>query len=173
MAGPKADLEGPEAGLRRAAHAIAGTGVAVLLLQAGAIVLDAGARWLAGKPLYGMEDVNGLLIAVTVASFLPALFLERGNVTIDLLGRQLRPRAARALDLFGQIAALVFILGLAWQYGAYAAALGPRHTVILELPKAPAAWAVTGLLVLTVLMQLAVVASGVARLRAARTGAGG
>jgi len=168
MPDPRAETERVEPALRRVAHAIAGTGVAVLLLQAASIVLDAAARWLLATPLYGMEDVNGLLIPITVASFLPALFLEGGNVTIDLLGRSLGPRLSARLDLFGQAAALLFIAGLAWQYGAYAADLGPHHSVILELPKAPAAWAVTAFLAVTAGVQLAVVAASAARLRAGR-----
>jgi len=155
-----------EAGLRRLARVVAGIGVAVLLLQAATIVLDAGARWLLGAPLHGMEDVNSLVIGATIASFLPALFMERGNITIMLLGRALGPRASAWLDLFGQVLALAFILLLAWQYIDYAADLGPRHSVILKLPKQPAAWAAALLVALAGVMQLAVVVT--AALHAAR-----
>jgi len=158
MTARRADLDGIESTLRRFARAVAAVGVAVLLLQAVSIVLDAGARWLLDTPLRGMEDVNSLVIGVTVASFLPALFMERGNITITLLGRALGPRVSAWFDVFGQILAFVFIGLLAWQYGDYAAELGARHSVILELPKKPAAWAATLLIGLAALMQLAVVA---------------
>lgn len=153
MQNEQSTLDRVDAGLRRAASRLAGLGVALLLVQAFAIVLDALTRWLFSTPIHGMEDVNGLLIAVTVVSFLPALFMERGNVTITLLGRALGPRAARFLDAFGQVLAFVFIALVAWQYGDYAANLNDWHTVIIELPKAPAAWAATLLLCLTAALQ--------------------
>lgn len=146
-------IETLDAGLRRATATLAGIGVALLLVQAFAIVIDALARWLFSMPIHGMEDVNGLLIAVTVVSFLPALFMERGNVTITLLGRMVGPRISRLLDAFGQVLAFVFIALVAWQYGEYAATLNGWHTVIIELPKAPAAWAATALLCLAALVQ--------------------
>lgn len=161
-----------DARLRRIAHGLAALGVGVLLVQAFSIVLDAAARWLIATPLYGMEDVNTLLIGVTVASFLPALFMERGNVTIDILGRSLGPAAGARLDAFGQALAFVFIAGLAWQYGDYAADLDTRHSVILELPKRPAAWAATGFIALAAGFQAIVVAVSFARLRSSARKAG-
>lgn len=160
-----AEIDRLHARLRRLAQAIAAIGVGVLLLQAFAIVLDAASRWLFSTPLYGMEDVNTLLIGATVTSFLPALFMERGNVTIDILGRSLSPYARTLLDLFGQLLAFVFIAGLAWQYADYATDLDARHSVILELPKRPAAWASAALIALAAVLQAVVVAVSFARLK--------
>jgi len=160
-----ADIARLDARLRRMAHALAALGVGVLLAQAFSIVLDAASRWLFATPLHGMEDVNALLIGVTVASFLPALFMERGNVTIDILGRSLSPVARARLDLFGQLLAFVFIAGLAWQYGDYAAALDARHSVILELPKRPAAWAATAFIAIAAVFQAVVVVATAAGCR--------
>lgn len=160
-----AEIDRLDVRLRRLAHVIAAIGVGVLLMQAFAIVLDAASRWLFATPLYGMEDVNSLLIGVTVASFLPALFMERGNVTIDILGRSLGVAARARFDAFGQLLAFVFIAGLAWQYGDYAADLDGRHSVILELPKRPAAWGAAVFIAVAALFQAVVVFATAARLR--------
>jgi len=149
--------------LRHAAHLFAAGGVAVLLLQAFSIVLDATVRWLFDRPLHGMDDANSIVIAITITSFLPALFMDRGNVTITLLGRMLGPRISAWMDVFGQTLALAFIAIVAWQYGAYAVDLHGQHTVIIELPKKPAAWLAAGSISLTALLQCMVVFVTVAR----------
>lgn len=143
--------------LRKIGHILAAIGATLLLLQASSIVLDATVRWLFNRPLHGMEDVNSIVIAVTVSCFLPALFMERGNVTITLLGRMLGPRLSAWLDMFGQTLALAFIAIVAWQYGTYAADLTGHHTIIIELPKQPSAWVATGFISLAALLQCMVV----------------
>lgn len=154
-----------ESKLAGATRMLATAGVALLLVQAFAIVVDALARAVAGAPIHGLDDLNRLLIPVTVTSLLPSLFAGRGNISVDLLGRALGERAGARLEVFGQSLALVFIAVLAWHYGLWAAALGERHTVIVEWPLAPAAWIATGFLALTVLVQAAVVVGRLAALR--------
>jgi len=167
-----AEIERLDARLRGIARGLAALGVGVLLIQAFAIVLDATARWLIATPLYGMEDVNALLIGVTVSSFLPALFMERGNVTIDILGRSLGDAARARLELLGQLLAFVFITVLAWQYGDYAADLDARHSVILELPKRPAAWAAAVFIAIAAVFQAVVVVATAAKLGRGRNRTG-
>jgi TRAP-type C4-dicarboxylate transport system permease small subunit len=156
VAARAADLARIDGRLRRAAHLLAIAGVVVLLLQAASIVADAMARWLLNTPIPGTEDLNIVVIGVTVASFMPALFIERANITVNLLGHAMGARTSARLDAFGHVLALVFIALLTWQYFEYARALGPTHTVIIELPKRPAAFMVTALLAFTTLLQVLV-----------------
>ncbi len=142
-----------EAGLRRAARMLAVAGVVVLLAQSASIVADALSRWLFNSPIPGMEDINIVLIAVTVATFMPALFIERGNITVNLLGHAAGTRVSTWLDAFGHLLAFLFIVLLAWQYFLYAVDLGPTYTVILELPKQPGALVVSLLLAASALLQ--------------------
>lgn len=144
--------------LRRAASSLAAVGVGVLLLQGASIVIEALARWLFDMPLHGLEDANLILLPVTIASFMPALFLERGNVAIDLLGLTLGPRTSAWLTVFGQTGALIFVALIAREYAIYASMLENRHTVIVELPKQPTAWIAAGIFVATVVLQAFVVA---------------
>ena len=88
---------------------------------------------------------------------MPALFMERGNITVSLLGRALGRRAWHWLDIFGQTLALIFIGAVALGYGRYAADLEGRHTVIIALELEPAAWAATALLGLAALAQILVI----------------
>jgi TRAP-type C4-dicarboxylate transport system permease small subunit len=157
VAAPGADLARIDGRLRHAAHLLAIAGVVVLLLQAASIVADAMTRWLLNTPITGTEDVNIVVIGITVASFMPALFIERANITVNLLGHAMGAKVSARLDAFGHVLALIFIALLSWQYFAYAIALGPTHTVIIELPKQPAAFVVAVLLAVTTVLQLLVV----------------
>jgi len=69
------------------------------------------------------------------------------------MGRVLGARSAVGLDLFGDAAALLFLLLLCTGYAAYARDLDGRHSVILEWPLAPTAWAATALLALAAVVQ--------------------
>lgn len=144
---------------------LATLGVALLLAQAFAIVVDALSRALLGAPIHGLDDLNRLLIPVTVTTFLPSLFAGRGNIAVDLLGRAFGARASARFEVFGQTMALVFIAVIAWHHGVYAAGLDGRHTVILAWPLAPTAWIATALMALTVAVQAAVVLETLGMLR--------
>jgi TRAP-type C4-dicarboxylate transport system permease small subunit len=165
---PATEAAGLEGRLRRAARLLATAGVVVLLAQAASIVADAFSRWLFNTPIPGMEDVNIVMIAVTVASFMPALFIERANITVNLIGRAAGQRVSVWLDAFGHLLAFVFIVLLAWQYLLYAIDLGPTYTVILELPKRPGAMIVSALLAVSAVFQGVVLAVVVSRIAGAR-----
>ena len=135
---------------------IAMIGLLGLLMQALAIVLDVGMRWLFNSPLFGMEDINGLLITVIIASFFPALLIERGNVTLNFLGTWLGPEKAEWLNAFGQFVTLLFFIVATWQLASYTLFVAPQTTLILQLPIAPAWWLATALVFLCVPVQLLV-----------------
>jgi TRAP-type C4-dicarboxylate transport system permease small subunit len=146
----------PHSRLRLWARRLAVCGVVVLVLQACSIVVDAFSRWLFNTPVPGMEDVNGVIIAVTISSFMPVLFMDRANVAVTLLGRALGPRPSSWLDAFGHVCAFGFIVLLAWQYLDYAIDLQETHTLILRLPRRPMALLAGLLLVITAALQLLV-----------------
>lgn len=146
-------LDQADRALRRATRGLAVVGVTALLLQAGGIVLDALLRSVFGAPIHGLEDINLLLIPITVSSFLPVLVMERGNITVDLLGRALNKTMARLFGIFGHLLAFGFLLLLALYYGFYAFDLGGQHTVIVEIPTRPGALIATGFLALAALLQ--------------------
>ncbi len=164
MFAPTTEAGALDGALRRAARLLATVGVIVLLAQSASIVADAFSRWLFNTPIPGMEDVNIVMIAVTVASFMPALFIERANITVNLVGRAAGPRVSAWLDAFGHLLAFVFIVLLAWQYLLYAVDLGPTYTVILELPKRPGALIVSALLGVSAVFQGVVLAVAVSRM---------
>ncbi len=106
---------------------------ACLLAIAIGTSADVLGRWLFGAPIRGYNDFAALGIAVTCAAFFPALIARRGNLTIDLVGRALGPRASRFLDAFGAFITFVFFAAMAWQYVRYAlemARAGERMAIL-------------------------------------------
>ena len=63
-----------ETTIRKIAQVIALAGLSCLLIQATMIVVDVLLRWVFNSPLFGMEDINQLLISVILASFFPYSF---------------------------------------------------------------------------------------------------
>lgn len=127
--------------MRRGATMSARVAVSLLLLQAFLIVIDGLARWWFATPIHGLEDVNGLLIAIIVASFFPAILIERQNIRVTILGRMVKKKYSAWLDVFGHFILLVFIVIIAWQFAAYAIDSRGQTTLILRAPVAPAMFA--------------------------------
>ena len=139
--------------LDRLTRGLAALGTGLLLAYAGAVVADALLRWLIGMSLLGLSDIGALLLPVSLASFLPALFWQRGNIGVSLVGRALGGRSAIGLEFFGDAAALLFLLLVCAGYAAYALDLDGRHSVVLEWPLAPGAWAATAVLAFAAVVQ--------------------
>jgi TRAP-type C4-dicarboxylate transport system permease small subunit len=151
----------------RLVQVLAAVGLCGLIFQALAIVVDVLFRWLMNSPLLGMEDVNGLLIVVIVASFFPAVLHDRGNISIDVVGRLFGARGAEILNAFAHLVTLGFFVILAWQLFRYTLDIQGRFTQILELPVQPMWWIATGIIMLCVPIQLLVF---IVHLRGAITG---
>jgi TRAP-type C4-dicarboxylate transport system permease small subunit len=138
---------------RQWSQLIALIGLTCLLFQATAIVADVMLRWIFNSPVFGMEDINQLLLAVILASFFPALLIESKNITIDFLGRALGHRAAAWFDVFGHLVTLILFTIVAWQLAVYAHEVRLQTTLILQLPVAPAWWLTAVLMALCVPVQ--------------------
>ncbi len=151
----------------RLVHGLAAIGLCGLIFQAVAIVADVVSRWLFNAPILGMEDINGLLIVVIVASFFPAVLYDRGNIAIDVVGRMFGKRGAEALNAFGHLVTLAFFIILAWQLLRHTEDVSQRITQILELPVQPMWWLATAIMFFAVPIQLLVF---IVHLHAAITG---
>ena len=137
-----------ESAIIRGTRALAIVGFAALLLISLAKMLDVALRWLANSPIKGLSDIEGLAVAIVIASCLPLVVAQRQNISIRFLGEALGPRAARWLDAFGSLALLVFVTFVAWQLARHTAGMAEagRTTWHLRIPVTPY-WSVATLLV--------------------------
>ena len=128
-----------------------------LMILAGATVLDVVGRTLFGSfSVRGLYEVTGLAMAVIVAMIVPQIFLERRNLTMDLLLGRMGDKTV--LDLVVSVVEIGFLLLVSRQLvlKGYDAADFHETTSILSLSVAPfwyAAGAAFGLAAVALAMQ--------------------
>jgi len=142
-----------------ATRALSVVGLIALMGLATMTLADGLLRWLLNRPIEGVRDLGGLAIAVAIASCLPVVLSERGNITIRL-GASLDPLLGRVLDALAALAVAAILAAVAWQIWIYAAKLGHARetTFVLQIPVAPFWYGVDVILWFAVLVQLVVAA---------------
>jgi len=154
-----------EGGARAATRWLALIGFAGLLVLAVMTTLDVLLRWLFDNPIHGVNDVSAVVMAVVIASCIPANLDGRRNISVDILGAVAGPRPKRLLDAFGSLVTALFICAMAWQFVGYAESMydSGRRTWVLALPLWPWWAAATLFLIFASLIQLANVVHDVHR----------
>ena len=138
-----------ESRIIRWTRAIAALGCAGLLVVALGTLLDVLLRWVANAPIRGLHDVNGLAIAIVIASCFPLVVAERRNIAIRFLGDTIGARATRWLEALGSGALLAFVAAIGWQLAVYTLGMAEsgRTTWNMRIPVTPY-WSIATALVL-------------------------
>jgi TRAP-type C4-dicarboxylate transport system permease small subunit len=91
--------------------------VAALFLAAMVLltVADVVLRALFSYPLRGMLELIELGLACTVFLGLPAVFLRRGHLVVDVIDQLAPPSLVRVLDLVGALVSFGVLAVMAWQ----------------------------------------------------------
>jgi TRAP-type C4-dicarboxylate transport system permease small subunit len=144
-----------ERAARIVARALAVLGLGLLLCFAVATIADGLLRYLLARPIDAVRDIGGMVAAVAVASCIPLVMLDRGNITIKFVGSFIGPRAGRVADFFASILVELVLIGMAWQFYRFAAQAtrDGSATWMLHVPIAPFWWVATGLIWIAVAMQ--------------------
>jgi tripartite ATP-independent transporter DctM subunit len=113
--------------------------VVAVLLIAFANVTDIVLRNFFAISLYGLNEINTLLVAIAVATCLPHGFARNAPLRIDAFSGSLPKSAGAWLSVFGAAAMLLFFAIVAWRMGAAAATMERNNetTVMMEVAKAP------------------------------------
>lgn len=129
------------------------------------IVADVILRGLFNRPIEGLEDIAKFTFAIVVASCFPAGLIQGHNVAIRFLGKGLGDKPTTWLETFAAFCTLVFFLLLAWQFAVFTLdeMAHNRYTQTLQLPTPPFWWVVTGIIAITVPIQLVVLALWIKR----------
>ena len=128
-----------ESRIIRGTRALAIVGFVALLVVSVMTMVDVALRWLANSPIKGLNDINGLAVAIVIASCLPLVVAQRQNISIRFLGEAAGPAVARWLDAFGSAALLAFVALIAWQLAMHTAGMAEsgRTTWHLRIPVTP------------------------------------
>jgi TRAP-type transport system small permease protein len=83
-------------------------------------------------------DVGALAIAIAVSCCIPVSLMERSHIAFRLVS-SISPRLGRILDVLADVAVLVVLALMAWQFWVYAGELvvSGERTYVLKLPVAP------------------------------------
>jgi len=119
-------------------RALSVLGLFALMILAFITLANGLLRWLINQPIAGVVDVGALAIAIAVACCIPVSLMERSHITFRLVS-SISPRLGRWLDVFADIAVVIVLVLMAWQFWVYAGELvatGER-TYVLKIPAAP------------------------------------
>lgn len=140
----------------RGTNLVAMIGATGILVVSITILLDILLRVIFNSPLEGLGDITKFTFAVVIASFYPVGLVAGHNVTIRFLGKALGERAGLWLEVFGAIITFTVVILLAWKVFGFTAIVtrDGLATLTLELPQAPWWWAVSGIFILCLPVQL-------------------
>lgn len=104
-----------------------------LLTLALMTTLDVLLRWLFQAPLHGVNDVSSVVIAVVIASCIPANLAARQNIAVEVVGPLMGARTNRLCRFFASAVTLGFIVVMAWKFIPYTEGLynSQRRTWVL------------------------------------------
>ena len=131
---------------------------AALLLVALMVCAEIVARSALGFALIGVADLSSLIVAAAVAAAFPAVTVQRGHLSIELLHDKMGERAALLFSYLGGWIVVAALGLLAWRIGITALDFTRRgaSTEVVELPIGPFLWAVTVFIGIAVPLQLVV-----------------
>jgi TRAP-type transport system small permease protein len=135
-------------------RALSVLGLTALMSLATMTIADGLMRWMANRPIEGVRDVGGLLIALAIACCLPVVMVERGNIAIRLAGK-LGVRFGAVLEALASALVCAALAALTWQIWLYASkvARGRETTFVLQIPVAPFWYGVSAILACAFLVQ--------------------
>ena len=155
---------------RVSTRALSVLGLFALMILAFITLANGLLRWLVNQPIAGVVDVGALAIAIAVACCIPVSLMERSHITFRLVS-SISPRLGRVLDVFADIAVVVVLALMAWQFWVYAGELvaSGERTYVLKLPAAPF-WYVTDVILwIATAVQCVVLALDISHLRGGQT----
>jgi TRAP-type C4-dicarboxylate transport system permease small subunit len=77
-------------------------------------VADVALRKLFNYPIHGSFELIELGLACTIFFALPAVFLRKEHLVVDVIDHLVRPSAVRILDLLGAIASFLVLAAMLW-----------------------------------------------------------
>jgi TRAP-type C4-dicarboxylate transport system permease small subunit len=135
-------------------------GLGTLLVLAFFTLLDGLLRFAINRPIDLVREVSDLVAAIAVAACLPISLLQRSNITLRALNRLPSQLLVRLINVAADLLVLVVVAAIAWQFFLFAQKTGQAGDVtwLMNLPKAPFWFVVSGILAIAAVVQLQVLA---------------
>ena len=116
--------------------------VASILLIAFANVSEIILRNAFHTSIYGLNEINALLVAIAVSTCLPTGLATGAALTINVLGDRVSNRTKAWLDVISTALMFVFFALATWRVWATASTMANTNqtTIMTSIPKAPFFW---------------------------------
>lgn len=121
---------------------ISAIAVASILLIAFANVTEITLRNVFHTSLFGLNEINALLVAIAVSTCLPAGLATGAALTINLLKNRVSKNIQMWLDVFATALMTIFFALAAWRVWAAASTMAKTNqtTIMTSIQKAPFFW---------------------------------
>lgn len=121
------------------ANRVAVVAVASLMVVALTNIADIVLRNFFQTSLFGVNEINLLLVAVAASACLPNGVARKSALTIDMLTSAVPPKTRAQVELFASLLVVLFFGLLSWRMGvaAYDFWTQGLTTVLLEVPRGP------------------------------------
>lgn len=141
-------------------------GLAGLLLLSIMVTADIILRAVIDYPLHGVNDIYAMVMAVVIAACIPNALLTKQNISIEIIGETFGGVIQRFLNVFASAAVLLFFVLMTWKFFPYSADISAsgEKTWVLHWPVGPWWWVATSLFCVSVLAQIMVLITDLARL---------
>lgn len=142
MTGPETSAGRHAGALRHVFRRITAVVTGILLLSlTGVTLVDVMGRYFLSSPLPGASEITELLVMAIVFAGLPAICLDDGHITVDLLTSKLKGRADLAQTFLARIVVAVMLAIVAWQMWEHGVRIGSygSTTTYLRIPLEPVA----------------------------------
>lgn len=153
-----------EAAPRQALHSVrlllAIVSAGLLFAMMGVTVVDVIGRYFLNRPLPGATELTELLLAGVIFTGLPAVCLDDGHVTVDLLTARFAAWTKPIRILLVRLVSAGALMVIGWRLFVHAQRLAVTGevSVFLRLPVAPVAFTASALCFLSVVLILAMIA---------------
>ncbi len=135
-------------------------GLGILLTLAFFTLLDGVLRFVINKPIDLVREISDLVAAIAVACCLPISLLQRSNITLRAFNRLQSPALVRLINISADVLVLVVVSAMTWQFFLLAEKTRQAGDVtwLMNLPKAPFWFIVSGILTIAAGVQFFVLA---------------
>jgi len=127
-------------------------------------MLDGVLRFAINRPIDMVRELGDLVSAIAVSCCLPISLLERSNIALRVFDRLASTKVARTINVAADVLVLLVVGAAAWQFFLFAEKTGRAGDVtwLMNWPKAPFWFVVSGALTIATVVQLYVLTETVA-----------
>lgn len=129
---------------------------ALMLLIVGLTFVEVFMRYVFSMPIRGAEEIIQYAMGTMIFAALPLITARRGHVTVSLIENAVSGGFKRVIDIIVDLCSFAAVSLIAWRLfiDAMGRVASSDSTVVLNWPRAPLVFIMSGLAAVTAIVQL-------------------